>query len=431
MTNTFYSVSSVEQSLLMVSMFLLMIWIIAIGFFACDSPFCKWMKYLNAGTLLITGLSLLHFAQVFMDVQEKKSYREMLPIPVLGIALVIAILIFLTGVESVLLWRNGKCALNRNSIRQAMDTLPAAVCYFDSTGEIILCNHQMHRLFHSITGKDLQRYSDLQQALSFCEKNPLVHLLSAERQTYQFPDGSVWQYRQTGITDQQGVVYTEAIFSDLTILYRKNIELQKQTVRLKEMARNLKQLSDNVLILTREQEILKAKTRLHDEMGTALTAVRQSLQDEKSGVPDENMMRLFRKAVDAVRSDNGYKEEREEYDRFLEDAATIGVEVNLSGELPEEEEIQHIFVLVMRECMTNAVRHADATEIWMKSGCDEEIHYLWITNNGTTPESPVVPKGGLNNVKRCVEDLGGEIEIRSEPFFALMVRIPMKREAYQ
>lgn len=429
--NTFYSASSVEQSLLMVLMFLLMIWIIAIGFFVYDSPFCKWMKYLNFVILLIMGLPLVHFTQVFMDISEKKPFRELLPIPVPRIMLLIAMIVIVLCIESVILWRKGKCTLNRNSIRQAMDTLPAAVCYFDSSGETILCNHQMHRLFHVITGKDLQRYSDLRKALSFCEKNPLVHLLSAERQTYQFPDGSVWQYRETEITDQQGVVYTEAIFSDLTILYRKNIELQKQTVRLKEMARNLKQLSDNVLILTREQEILKAKTRLHDEMGTALTAVRQSLQDEKSGAPDENMMRLFRKAVDAVRNDNGYTEEREEYGRFLEDAATIGVEVNLSGELPEEEEIQHVFVMVMRECMTNAVRHADATEIWMKSGCDDGLHYLWITNNGTTPENPVVPRGGLNNVKRCIEDLGGEIEIRSEPFFALMVRIPMKREAYQ
>ncbi|MDO4384110.1 MAG: hypothetical protein Q4C18_06425 [Eubacteriales bacterium] len=333
MMNTFYSASSVEQSLLMVSMFLLMIWIIAIGFFAYDSPFCKWMKYLNFVILLIMGLPMVHFTQVFMDISEEKTFRELLPIPVLGIVLLIAMIIIVIGIESIILWRNGKCTLNRNSIRQAMDTLPAAVCYFDSTGEIILCNHQMHRLFHVISGKDLQRYSDLQKALSFCEKNPLVHLLSVERQTYQFPDGSVWQYRQTEITDQQGVVYTEAIFLDITMLYRKNVELQKQTVRLKEMARNLKQLSDNVLILTREQEILKAKTRLHDEMGTALTAVRQSLQDEKSGAPDENMMRLFRKAVDAVRSDNGYTEEQEEYDRFLEDAATIGVEVNLSGEL--------------------------------------------------------------------------------------------------
>lgn len=427
--NTFYSLSNVEQSLLMISMFLLMVWIIVVGFFAYERPFTWWMRILNPVLLVITGLMLLHFAQFFMNVQEQKPYRELLPIPVAGIVLWLVTMLMMTGTEFVILWRQGKHTLNRNSIRQAMDTLPAAICYFDSVGEIILCNLQMHRLFHIITGKDLQRYGDLRKAISSCEKNSWVRLLSAERQTYQFPDGSVWQYRQTEVTDQYGVIYTEAIFSDLTMLYRKNIELQKQTVRLREMSRKLKQLSDNVLVLTREQEILKAKTRLHDEMGTALTAVRQSLQDEKNDAPDENMMRLLRKAVGAVRNDNGFAENQEDYNRFLEDAATIGVEVNLSGELPEEEEIQHVFVLVMRECMTNAVRHAEATEIWMKSGNDDErCYYLWITNNGTIPTNSIVPKGGLNNIKRCIEDMGGEMEVQSEPFFALMVRIPMERE---
>lgn len=431
MMNTFYSASSIEQSLLLISLFLLVIMMTAMSFFVYESPFDKWMKYLNPCILGITGLPLLHFTQVFINIQEKKGYRELLPVPMAWMVLLIMIIMIIIGMESMILWRKEKQMLNRNSIRQAIDTLPEAVCYFDSSGELVLCNLQMHRLFHIIAGKDLQRYGDLQKALLTCEKNSMVHLLSAERQTYLFPDERVWQYRQTNVTDCDGIAYMEAVFSDFTMLYQKNIELQKQTIRLKAMSRNLKQLSDNVLILTREQEILKAKTRLHDEMGVALTAVRQSLQEEKSEAPDENMMRLLRQAVDAIRNNRRYTDEREEYARFLEDAAVIGVKVGLSGDLPAEEDIQHAFVIVMRECMTNAVRHAGATEIWMKIGSDEECNYLWITNNGTVPEKRIVPKGGLSNVKRCIENLGGEMEIQSEPFFALMVRIPTDKEEYQ
>ena len=47
--------------------------------------------------------------------------------------------------------------------------------------------------------------------------------------------------------------------------------------KLPEISRELRYLSDNVLILTREREVLAAKTKLHDQMGAGLTAIRQNL----------------------------------------------------------------------------------------------------------------------------------------------------------
>ena len=48
--------------------------------------------------------------------------------------------------------------------------------------------------------------------------------------------------------------------------HEKNKILTKQTEKLKEISRELRYLSDNVLILTREREVLAAKTKLHDQM---------------------------------------------------------------------------------------------------------------------------------------------------------------------
>lgn len=62
-----------------------------------------------------------------------------------------------------------------------------------------------------------------------------------------------------------GTLYTEAIFSDVTELYHKNLELKAQIKRLKAISLELKWLSDNALILTREKEVLAAKTKLHDD----------------------------------------------------------------------------------------------------------------------------------------------------------------------
>ena len=45
------------------------------------------------------------------------------------------------------------------------------------------------------------------------------------------------------------------------------MELKEQTRQLKEIAGNLRRLSDNAKILIREKEVLAAKTKLHDQMG--------------------------------------------------------------------------------------------------------------------------------------------------------------------
>ena len=48
---------------------------------------------------------------------------------------------------------------------------------------------------------------------------------------------------------------------DVTKQYHEKINLTKQTEKLKEISRELRYLSDNVLILTREREVLAAKTK--------------------------------------------------------------------------------------------------------------------------------------------------------------------------
>lgn len=73
---------------------------------------------------------------------------------------------------------------------------------------------------------------------------------------------------------------------DITKQYHEKINLTKQTEKLKEISRELRYLSDNVLILTREREVLAAKTKLHDQMGAGLTAIRQSLMQESADYSD-------------------------------------------------------------------------------------------------------------------------------------------------
>ena len=112
----------------------------------------------------------------------------------------------------------------------------------------------------------------------------------------------------------------------------------------------------------------------------------------------------------------------------MHDADTIGVKIRLTGELPKQGEVYHMFIVAMRECLTNGVRHADATELQIAIHQDDSDVSMRITNNGVTPKDEIVPKGGLLNLKDHIAALGGAMEVQSKPVFALIVTVPKMKE---
>ena len=211
---------------------------------------------------------------------------------------------------------------------------------------------------------------------------------------------------------------------DVTKQYHEKINLTKQTEKLKEISRELRYLSDNVLILTREREVLAAKTKLHDQMGAGLTAIRQNLLQGSEDYSDA--VRLLCQAVNAIWNDNQQPFGEGEFEQFLQDAKTLGVKIECLGSLPKNEDYANIYILAMRECLTNGVCHAGATELFITMQENNDFYRIRITNNGAAPEKEVVPKGGLYNLSRHIFDHGGEMQIQSIPYFALTITFQKK-----
>ena len=46
--------------------------------------------------------------------------------------------------------------LGFNAIKESFDRLPTAVCFFDRTGSIVLCNRQMYQLSRQLLDSDMQ-----------------------------------------------------------------------------------------------------------------------------------------------------------------------------------------------------------------------------------------------------------------------------------
>lgn len=423
----FYLSSASAQTMLLVAMFLTLILSLFLLLAAYGRQRDKWNKYLHLSLFLFFLILLSVLADAFFRMTEGLAYKAWLPIPMWLLWCITFAADFLLIWDIAGLCRLGRQALSRDSVKQALDMLPSGICYFTPSGSVKLCNRQMDSLFRTISQSDLQTLAELQDALSDCDACSGVIRLSQEMQTYLFPDGKAWRYRQTEVKASDGTTYTEAVFSDITELYHKNLELKAQIKRLNAISRELKWLSDNVLILTREKEVLSAKTKLHDDMGAGLIAIRNILHNNRTEEA-ANAVDLFRRAVSAIKYDNAYPQGRSELDRFLQDAEAIGIKVNLTGDLPEQEELLRVMILAMRECLTNSVRHAGATTIHITAEKKGDSISMKITNDGRPPETEVVPKGGLYNLQRHIMDCGGTMEIQSKPWFALTVVLPVIKE---
>jgi signal transduction histidine kinase len=104
--------------------------------------------------------------------------------------------------------------------------------------------------------------------------------------------------------------------------------------------------------------------------------------------------------------------------------------------------VRHHLYLVVREAINNIVRHAAASEVWLRVAVEPEFLSLVITDNGqgfdagsvnlaasATPGARV--HDGLENMAHRIKTVGGQFEILSRPGQGTIIRltVPLKPES--
>ena len=309
----------------------------------------------------------------------------------------------------------------KNSVKEALDNLPSGVCFFNENGTVTLCNRQMYRVFFGLTDKDLQCLSEFRELLDGnvgdgCRDND-VFLLD---------DGSAWRFSTEQITAGDGNRYTQVTASDVTLLYRKQKELEQDNKRLEEDAERIRRLSSEIIALIREEEILNMKMRVHDDIGRSVIATRRFLQQ---GKPMQELdLTTWKNAVRLLRHENEQSEEQDAVAALMNAARGIGIKVITEGEFPENTAVKELFLSVIRECMTNAVRHAGAKELYVRSDCSESAASVTVTNDGAPPEGEITEGGGLASLRILVKKSGGTMRVKTAPGFELTVSVPVRSE---
>ncbi|MCI9431136.1 MAG: hypothetical protein HFF70_01745 [Oscillospiraceae bacterium] len=321
--------------------------------------------------------------------------------------------------------------IGRASIKESLDNLPSGICFADQSGLVILSNKQMYRLCYTLMGMDLQHISELLDALEKPQAG--IRSVGADTNDYRFPEGKVWKFTQSSITDADGNAYTQVLAVDITALYEKGDELEQENRRLEEVnarARNLYAQLDNIV---REEENFAVKTHVHDEMGELLGLTRNMLTQRE--LPPERLKALGKRwehigdtlgavgkqAGDAFDSDKTLAE-------LTEGIAGIGVALHVRGEFPQKSGAAYLLTAAVRECAINTVRHAKGSEMTVELTKTPHSLIAAITNDGLAPAGKVVEGGGLSALRRRIEGAGGSMQVESTPRFRLVITLPGKEE---
>ena len=138
----FYLSSASAQTMLLVAMLLTLILSLFPLLAAYGRQRDKRKRYLHLSLFLFFLILLSVLADAFSRMTEGLAYKAWLPLPMWLLWCITFAADFLLIWDMAGLWRQGRQALSRDSIKQALDMLPSGICYFAPSGRVKLCNRR-------------------------------------------------------------------------------------------------------------------------------------------------------------------------------------------------------------------------------------------------------------------------------------------------
>ncbi len=335
--------------------------------------------------------------------------------------LIVPILLFVVSIAFyiyvlVIRRRYRRKYLTRSSIKEGLDKISSGLCFYLSSGRIVLVNHRMDQLCHTIVGRDLQNAALFWKILTKGEVVPgVTRLTDGFNPVFRLPDGAVWTFSQKELGD---IIQLSA--SEITKLQQITDELEEKNVHLAALNKRLKKYGENVDKLTRSRERLEVKARIHRDLGRALLASRRFLLSEEESHPET--LKIWRDNIAMLRMEAKVKEDEAPMEMLSRMISATGVSCEFIGELPDNKKAQKIFIQAAAEALTNAISHAGAKTLTITLTEEEKYYIARYTNDGTVPETKTIKEGGgLGSLRKKIEREGGIMTVVGKPCFMLTV----------
>ena len=322
-------------------------------------------------------------------------------------------------------------------IKKAIDSYPGGICFSALDGRVILVNEKMNKLMLELTGHTiLNAKAAWEKLINFANNGKAEKLTQSwlpkdtnnenesthQQLFFRFSDNSVWRFELRFL--DSNTVQIEA--AEITELSQISEELYENTIRLRQMQKRQKALLDSIVEVNLNKEILAAKMHIHDELGHCLLATTKAMTEDSLA---ENADMLRKSWNSTIRDFSNISTVWTVPDSSLQSelmqvAELIGCKVIFSGKQPTQRKALQLLYAAIREALTNAVRHADATVLTVKIEQDEKSYHIEISDNGSVSVSSITEGNGLSALRQRLEQEGASLKVLCDKSVSLIVDIP-------
>ena len=285
------------------------------------------------------------------------------------------------------------------SVKKGIDLSDTGIMFLDNNDDIILINN----VFYTIL-KDLNINNNyINKLIDNCfKKIDNDYLLKYNDKVYML---KIYNKKEVSLID-------------ITELYKLQEEEDKQNKEIKDNNNRLMLVLKNIEELEKEKNLLKLKNEYHDIIGYRLALFDKYLEQDSNNIKDA----LF--LLDSIYEDfNSKLNSKDKLDNLIRMYQIIGININVNGSLPLNEEVSNILFEIIREGITNAIIHADSKNIKIVITYYEDYLEMIITNDGKKPKSIIYENEGIKGMRKKLSRINGNLKVISDDKFTLIVRV--------
>lgn len=342
-----------------------------------------------------------------------------LPVLVLWLFSLVLLISSILGIIYSHYW--SKHHLGKTSIKEGIDKLPTGLCFYYDNGIPILTNTSMNEMCSIITGKSLINGKAFYDAC--CKgiaKDGNIYIKIGEEPIIKLKNGTIKSFKCSKIEDR---VY-ELIAIDVSSQYALGVELKNKNEELKKMNARLVEYGKNIERIISDKEILIAKIRIHDKIGYLLLLLKKSLQTNSNDNEKKKLLQEWQKFTTLFASEQEHIHMLEQLVLY---AKTLGINLDVSGDLPSEKYLQEVIFIAIMECMTNTYAHAKGDLLSITINESDDNYKVTCMNNGVIPIEPIKEGGGLSSLRNMVKRLNGTMKIEIKSKFILTIILSKKK----
>lgn len=296
--------------------------------------------------------------------------------------------------------------INYYSLKEALDGLKTAVM-FESKFNVVYENLAMKNLLEKLKIKQNQSSFEIWQNIKSRENSKIVD----EQNILVFLDKKVYSF---SIIKQSK---TQIYAFDITNEYLTTTEIESKQTELKAKQTEILQMIENLDEIEKQKEVLTLKSKLHDIIGQRLFILHHILDTIDGKDFDLNRVKkMLASMLNEIDSDE-ISEAEAMQNSIITAFEMIGFHIEILGEMPKEAQKTKALVKIIRECATNAIRHANATKLFVDLSDDK----IQIYDNGKFTSKTFVEGTGIKGMRLNSTELGGELFVSTQNGFEVII----------